>query len=104
MPEAKKIKRIALVLNELQGGGAESVMITLANYWAEQDIRIDFLLGNRQGPNKDRLSNKINIIVFEKPIKGLLFPLIRYLNREQPDLLLSTLHSVNVVAVLAGKH
>ncbi len=100
---SSNIRKIALLLNELQGGGAERIMITLANAWVAQAIEVDFLVGKYQGPYQKLLSKDLNIITFEKQIRDFLPDVVSYLNQHQPDILLSTVQAVNVVAALAGK-
>ncbi|MFT4664323.1 MAG: glycosyltransferase involved in cell wall biosynthesis [Polaribacter sp.] len=103
MNRTAKINKIALLLYGLHGGGAERVMLTLANAWAKQGIQVDFLLGLMEGPYQDMLGKDLNIFVFNKRIKKLLPPVVKYLNKHQPDILLSTLQPVNTMAALAGK-
>ncbi|MFT7602503.1 MAG: glycosyltransferase involved in cell wall biosynthesis [Saprospiraceae bacterium] len=103
MKRNAKINKIALLLYGLHGGGAERIMVTLANEWVRQGIAVDFLVGIMEGPYQTLLHKDLNIFVFNKRIKGLLPHVIQYLNQHQPDILLSTIQPVNVIAALAGK-
>jgi glycosyltransferase involved in cell wall biosynthesis len=102
MKKNKEVKHIALLLNELQGGGAERVMITLANHWAEQGLKVDVLVGKWKGHYIGDLSDKVAVVLLDSPIRKLPFKVGAYLRKSRPDILLSTIQFVNVAAALAG--
>lgn len=103
MIKSNKTNKIALLLNTVHGGGAERVMLSLADSWAEKGIHVDLILGKLEGHYQHLLTDKYNTIVLDKRLRGLLPALIKYLNNNEPDILLSTLYPVNNIAVLAGK-
>jgi glycosyltransferase involved in cell wall biosynthesis len=102
MKKNKEVKHIALLLNELQGGGAERVMITLANHWAEQGIRVDVLVGKWKGHYTGDLSEKVEVVLLDCPIRKLPLKVGAYLWKKRPEVLLSTIQFVNVAAALAS--
>jgi glycosyltransferase involved in cell wall biosynthesis len=99
----KKIK-IAFFIPSLEGGGAEKVMVNLANAFSKDNIDIDLILGNAKGPYLNRLSNKLNVVDLKaKKMIYCLPKLIAYLNRNKPYTLLATLESASVIAIIAKK-
>ena len=47
--ESPPIKKILFILNDLGGGGAERVLVNIANSFYENGIRVEFLAGKKQG-------------------------------------------------------
>lgn len=101
---------IALFLPDLNGGGAERVMLTLAKYFVRQGHRVDLVLARAEGALLPLLPPTVRLVDLRVGWRnwGLLglavsatLKLMAYLRREQPDVLLSTLTGANLVAVLA---
>lgn len=97
-------QRIALFVPSLRGGGAERVMVTLANNFAERGLTVDLVLVKAEGPYLSEVNSKVRIFDLNASRVALsLLPLIRYLQCEQPDAMLSALNHVNIIAVIAKK-
>lgn len=96
------LKRIAFFMPHLFQGGAERVMLTLANQFATQDIQVDFILAKAKGQFLNRLSPKINVLDLQagKTVFSV-FRLVAYLRKQKPDVLFSTLHPSNIVTLVA---
>lgn len=94
--------RIALFLPSLRGGGAERVMVTLANGIAERGYSVDLVLAEAIGPFLGDVSNSVRVVDLGvgRVIKAV-WPLVRYLRRERPVAMLSALNHANLVAILA---
>jgi glycosyltransferase involved in cell wall biosynthesis len=96
--------RVAVFLPSLFGGGAERVMLNLARGIARRGIAADLVLARTTGPYVDQVPAEVRVLDLEAASVSASLPaLTRYLRRERPDALLSTLNTANVVAVLA-KH
>ncbi|MDH4064728.1 MAG: glycosyltransferase [Acidobacteriota bacterium] len=94
--------RIALVIDTLDGGGAERVFVTLANYFCQIGCQVDLVLLRRAGPFLAEVDPGVAVINLEaRRTLSSLVPLIRYLRRARPAAIMATLAHVNVVAVLA---
>ena len=99
----KTMKKIALYIPSMNGGGAERVMLTLANALAEKDkISIDLVLNRAGGVYLKDISDKVNIVNLNtsRVLKSVI-PLSQYLKKEKPDTILSAMNYVNVITVLA---
>ena len=72
--------RVALFVPSLGGGGAERVMVTLANALAERRFAVDFVLWADSGPLRSLLSEKVHVISLatHNPV-GLVFGFARFL-------------------------
>jgi glycosyltransferase involved in cell wall biosynthesis len=102
--EQKSGKKIAFFLAHLKGGGAERVMVTLANKIAERGYNIDLVLASKEGELVSSVSEKVNLIdLGGRRILTTLPFLLSYIKKNKPDVLLSTLDYVNVIAILAVK-
>jgi len=64
VPEARS-RRIALHLADLNGGGVQRVMLTLATGFAERGHQVDLLVGNANGPLRSLLSPKVRLVELE---------------------------------------
>lgn len=94
--------RIALYVPNLSGGGAERVMVTVANALSERGHDVDLVLVKVEGDYTDLLEDSVRIVDLDASrILASLPALIRYLREHRPDALLSTLFFTNVVATWA---
>ena len=93
---------IALFLPSLRGGGAENMMVNLANAFADRGLRVDLVLSKAEGPYINKISSDVRIIDLNaKRVLASLPGLIKYLKRECPSSLLSTLTHSNIIALWA---
>lgn len=103
-PDMRKKNLLALFLPSLDGGGAERVMVTLANAFAARGYAVDLVLAKAQGPYLKDVSPAVRIVDLnvERVLKAI-FPLIRYMKSERPAVMLSAMGHANIVALLARK-
>jgi len=103
--------KIAIFLPDLIGGGAQQVLLTLSHEFISEGHSIDLLLGMAQGAFMDKIPANVNVIVFNKntsfitPVRFAitsLISLVRYLFKNKPDCLLSSLTGANVIAILSS--
>jgi glycosyltransferase involved in cell wall biosynthesis len=95
---------IALFLPSLHGGGLERIMVSLANAFAAYGLAVDLVVGHADGPYRDRVSRRVNVMDLKKRrLLSCLPGLALYLRRNVPTVLLSTPNQANVVAILASK-
>jgi glycosyltransferase involved in cell wall biosynthesis len=96
--------RIALYLPNLDGGGAERMMVNLAQGFAERGVRVDLVLAAARGPYLASVGRDVNVVnLASSGVSSSLPKLARYLRAERPEALLATLRHANVVAVWAKK-
>lgn len=96
------MKKVALYIPSMGGGGAERVMLALASGLAEKDIQVDLVLNKVDGPYLKNASEKINIVNLNTSrVLSSIIPLAKYLRKEKPDVILSAMNYVNIVTVLA---
>jgi glycosyltransferase involved in cell wall biosynthesis len=94
--------RTALFLPSLEGGGAERMIVTLANGLARDAVPIDLVVGSSEGPNRVRVDSGVRLIDLKSPrMLRCIFPLAGYLRRERPSTLLATLENANLAALAA---
>lgn len=104
MNEVAGQHHIAIFLPSLRGGGAERVMVTLANGFAANGHRVDLVLARAEGPYLSEVADNVRVVdLGKKRVLASLFPLARYLRRERPDAMLSALNHANIIAILARK-
>jgi glycosyltransferase involved in cell wall biosynthesis len=97
-----KTIRIAVFVPDLHGGGAERVMVALANRWRRFGLHVDLVLQKAVGTYLKDVAPDVNIV--DMNVRRLLFcvgPLTRYLRKARPDALLATPSSANIVALVA---
>lgn len=97
-------KRIAIFAPSLRGGGAERVMVTLANAFAMRGFNVDLILAATEGPYLRDVVADVRVVDLKagRVIRALL-PLVRYLRRERPVAMLSAMGHANLIAVLGQK-
>jgi len=95
-------KRIAIFLPTLEGGGAERVMINLAKGFIDLGNQVDFVLVKKKGVYIEKVAPTVNIIDFDcRSTLRSLPKLVKYLGDREPHLLISTLNTPNVTALVA---
>jgi glycosyltransferase involved in cell wall biosynthesis len=95
---------IAFFLVDLGGGGAEKVMLSLANGFANKGLKIDLVLVRLEGDYLSLISPDIRVINFNSSRLITSLPLlIKYLRENRPKVLISALEDPNSVAIIAKK-
>ncbi len=97
-------KKITLFLPSLRGGGAERVMVNLARGFAERGLRVDLVLAKAEGPYLSQVPHEVRVVdLGTSRVLASLPGLVRYLRRERPRALVSTLNHANIVALWAAR-
>ena len=95
--------RVALFVPSLVGGGAERVMVNLADGFAARGLHVDLVLVKASGPYLAEVPKSVRIVELGSSRMATSLPaLVRYLRRARPVALLSTLNHANILAVTAG--
>jgi len=98
----KKNSQIAFFIPNLECGGAEKMVINLANYFCKKNIKIDLILIQKKGDFLKNVSKNIRIINLNSNRAFYsIYPLIKYLRKNRPKVLISTLNHVNIVALIS---
>ena len=93
---------IALLVESLEGGGAERAMLDIGRGLAQRGLDIDLVLIRSTGPYLEDVPDSVRVVALNtrRPLATLL-ALVKYLLYRRPSLLLSTLTRCNVAALLA---
>lgn len=93
---------IALFLPSLEGGGAERVVLRIANEFASRRVPVDLVLAQASGDYMDDVGSDVRVIDLDSHrLLAALPDLARYLRHERPQALLSSPAHANVIAVVA---
>jgi len=96
------MKKITLFLPSLRGGGAERVMVNLARGFAERGLQVDLVLAKAEGPYLLEIPPSVRVVDLRaRRVIYSLPALVRYLRRERPCAMLSTLGHANIIAIWA---
>ena len=95
---------IAFFLPSLCGGGAERVILNLAQGITERGIPVDLVLAAAEGPLLDQLPPAVRLVDLRAPrmIRSIA-PLAGYLRRERPRVLVSSMGHANLIALWAAR-
>ncbi|CAA0080664.1 N-acetylgalactosamine-N,N '-diacetylbacillosaminyl-diphospho-undecaprenol 4-alpha-N-acetylgalactosaminyltransferase [BD1-7 clade bacterium] len=97
------MKKIAILLPDLRGGGAETMRLKLAEAWREE-YKVEFVLLERTGELLEKAEANFNVESLEvRRIRGLLPALKTYVNKKQPDVLLVAMWPLTAIAPIAVK-
>ncbi|MGE4545126.1 MAG: glycosyltransferase [Pedobacter sp.] len=100
----KQTHKLAMFLPALRGGGAEKMMLHLAQGFIDRGLQIDLVLTKAVGPYLSQVPDGVRVVDLgvSRVLKSL--PgLVRYLKKEQPEILFSTLNQTNLIALTARK-
>lgn len=93
---------VALFLRGLYGGGAERVLLTLAQGFVDRGLKVDLVLARAEGPYLEQVHPKVRIVDLQAQwVPSSLPKLVRYLRRVQPLNLLAALHYPCEIALWA---
>jgi glycosyltransferase involved in cell wall biosynthesis len=96
--------RLAIFLPSLSGGGAERAMLNLAHGLAESGCAVDLVLAQAKGPYLSDVHDSVRIVDLKAlRVMTSLLALARYLRREQPKALVSSLDFASIVALWARR-
>lgn len=96
--------RIAIFSPSLQGGGAERVLVTLANAFANRSLTVDLVLASATGPYLAEVSPSVHVVDLGKSRVITSLPrLIKYIRERQPTAMLSAMGHANLIALLANQ-
>lgn len=97
-------RHLAIFLPSLAGGGAEKMLLGLAGRLVQRGYRIDVLIVRQEGELLTYVPAGIRVIsLHRRTPRSAIRPLARYLRKERPGTLLSSLYRANIAAVIAGK-
>jgi glycosyltransferase involved in cell wall biosynthesis len=96
--------RIAIFFHDLGIGGAERVMLQLAQGFIDLGHPVDLVLARAEGPLRAEVPSRVQIVDLKtrSPIQ-MFFGLVRYLREKSPSVLLSPFEVTSVIALLAKK-
>ncbi len=106
------MSRIALLLPDLEMGGAQRVMLLLARQFSSRGHHVELVLLSSAGPLLADVPDTVKIIDLSSRNYGLggigfllssVQRLSRWMSRSSPDVLLSTITGANLVALLAKR-
>lgn len=95
-------RKVAFLIPDFGGGGAEPMIIRLANEFAARGHIVDLVTFWTSGPNRSEVSENVNLIDLGVG-RVLLAPLAirRYLRRSRPDVAISALFHTNIFTLAA---
>lgn len=94
--------RVALFTGSMRGGGAERAMLTLATAFAERGVNVDLVLVKAEGEYLDMVPDGVRVVDLDSDRTYVAIPkFLRYVWRERPAALLSTLLTTDLAALIA---
>lgn len=104
-----KGKSLTIHVPDLSGGGVERLQLDLAPLFMDAGLRVTFLLGSEQGVLSPQVPAGATVVSLNAPRQLLaLFPIVRYLRRARPDILLVNTEHPAILSlwarVIAGSH
>ncbi|MFH0826055.1 MAG: glycosyltransferase [Pseudomonadota bacterium] len=96
-------KRIALFGPSIVGGGVERVMANLCRGLSEEGFAVDLVVLTVKGPYRDQVPSGVRLVsLMAGRAIGAFLPLVRYLRKERPSVLISHMNYTNVIAICAA--
>lgn len=94
--------RIAFLLPDMRGGGAERVALTLIEGILDRGHEVDLVLFQARGALMQLLPREVTVVdLAVDRMRKAIWPLARYLRERRPDALQASMWPVTLVAILA---
>jgi glycosyltransferase involved in cell wall biosynthesis len=94
--------RVAIFTSNMDGGGAERAMAKLAGGIADRGYDVDLVLSRAEGHYLAEVPDTVRIVDLDAGrVMGSIPGLVRYLRRERPAAMLTSMNYVNVVGIWA---
>jgi len=95
-------QRLAILLPDLGGGGAERVALALMQGFVERGHPVDLVLVNRRGVLLPLVPEGVTIVdLGARKLRQALFPLVRYLRDRRPHALHAMMWPLTTIGILA---
>ncbi|MBC2732961.1 MAG: glycosyltransferase [Desulfobacteraceae bacterium] len=96
--------KTALFIPTMDGGGAERVMMLLAKEFSYRGHEVDLIVARAVGPYLKQMPPNVRLVDLKstKPLTAIP-ALIRYLRKERPSSVLSSLFNANIALLIAKK-
>jgi glycosyltransferase involved in cell wall biosynthesis len=96
------VRRVAVYLPSLVGGGAERTFLVLAEGLARRGWSVDLVVADPNGPLLPEVPRNVRLIdLGASRVTASIVPLARYLRRSRPDAVLTAMTHANLTAILA---
>jgi glycosyltransferase involved in cell wall biosynthesis len=97
-----KKPRLAFLITNMKGGGAEKVTLNLANGFCLRGYHVDLILFQTEGVFLNGLLPSIRIISLNvQSLRHGLLPLIRYIRKAKPKFLFANMWPISIIAMIA---
>lgn len=98
-----KRMRITFFIPSLAGGGAERMVLNLIRGLLDYPVQIDLVVATAYGELNNQIPQGINFVnLHQNRVSSALFPLVRFLRKNRPDILFSAVDNANLIAILAN--
>ncbi|MDF1637581.1 glycosyltransferase [Alcanivorax jadensis] len=95
--------KVVFFIPDMRGGGAEKVALLLIRQVVSLGYSTDLLLLRKEGELLGAIPKSVNVVTLgDGRIRNSLFPLCRYLKRENPDHLIVSMWPLTTVSVVAS--
>lgn len=97
-PPAPKTTDVSLFVPNMDGGGAERVMLQLAQGLAQKGLKVDLVLARAEGAYLSKVPPEVRLVDLKSKSPVILFKtlaLVDYLRQERPKIILSALDIVS---------
>ena len=96
--------RIAFVLPDMSGGGAERVALVLIKAFLNEGHDVDLVLASGRGELLDQVPEGVRVLDLRTSrLRGALLPLVRYLRQSRPDAVHVSMWPLTVLAIVAHR-
>ena len=94
-------RKISLFIPNLDGGGAERVFINLARIFKNNGFEVNLVVGIQKGSLTGCVDDIDIIDLQSESVSKALFPLVRYLSKNKPDIIMSAMPHANLATIIA---
>ncbi len=93
---------IAFFIPSFAAGGAQRMVINMANEFAARGHSVDLLVAESSGPFSSRVLPKVNVIdLGATRVLRSLVPLVKYIKARKPNIVLSAMFHINIITIFA---
>jgi glycosyltransferase involved in cell wall biosynthesis len=99
---SNRVRSLSVFMPNFESGGAQRVMVNMINGFVNRGLDVKVVVPNGNGAYRHSVDHKVSVVDLKTVrVSRSLVALVRYLRKEEPAMLLTTLYYASVLGIVA---